>query len=214
MLLHLPPPVILSVSATIIGICWWSEENNHHRCYPRYYHYFFHQSVSMICLISFYFSLITSSTEFDHEQELFENNVESVIQENNHNLLHTLNLDNIPNTRLRSTSTIEKFSKKNLPFREFVSVVANATNALLGVSIFAMPWGFAKSGLIGNLIYCFQMKILRNLYSSYCYFLTKCLSLCLCVSLSIYLSLSVNVSVYSNTVRWLLNYYFCSLYLL
>ena len=111
-----------------------------------------HHSESMLCVTSFSFSII-NSTEFDHEHELLENNEENIIQQNNHSLSHTLKLNKIPNTRLRSTSAIEKFSKRNLPLNEFVSVVANATNALLGVSIFAMPWGFAKSGLMGNLIY-------------------------------------------------------------
>lgn len=53
--------------------------------------------------------------------------------------------------RLRSTSTIEKISKRRLPFSEYVSVVANCMNALLGVSIFTTPWGFAKSGILGEL---------------------------------------------------------------
>jgi hypothetical protein len=53
--------------------------------------------------------------------------------------------------RLRSTSTIEKISKRRLPFSEYVSVVANCMNALLGVSIFTTPWGFAKSGILGKL---------------------------------------------------------------
>lgn len=54
-------------------------------------------------------------------------------------------------SRLRSTSTIESISKRRLPFPEYLSVVANSTNALLGVSIFATPWGYAKSGLLGKL---------------------------------------------------------------
>ena len=33
-----------------------------------------------------------------------------------------------------------------------ISVIANTTNALLGVSIFAMPWGFQQSGIIGGSI--------------------------------------------------------------
>ena len=53
--------------------------------------------------------------------------------------------------RLRSTSTIEKISKRRLPLSEYVSVVANCMNALLGVSIFTTPWGFAKSGILGKL---------------------------------------------------------------
>jgi amino acid permease len=39
---------------------------------------------------------------------------------------------------------------KAMAFPDYISVVANSTNALLGVSIFAMPWGFAKSGLLGG----------------------------------------------------------------
>jgi hypothetical protein len=35
-------------------------------------------------------------------------------------------------------------------FSHYISVVANATNALLGVSIFMMPWGFMQSGLVGG----------------------------------------------------------------
>ena len=31
-----------------------------------------------------------------------------------------------------------------------ISVIANTTNALLGVSIFAMPWGFQQSGILGG----------------------------------------------------------------
>jgi hypothetical protein len=58
--------------------------------------------------------------------------------------------------RLRSTSAIEVLSKKRMPFPEYLSVVANSTNALLGVSIFATPWGFARSGLLGTAIYSYN----------------------------------------------------------
>lgn len=34
----------------------------------------------------------------------------------------------------------------------YVSIVSNTMNGLLGVSIFAIPWGFAMSGLIGGII--------------------------------------------------------------
>ena len=39
-----------------------------------------------------------------------------------------------------------------LPMAAYVSVVANSTNALLGVNIFAVPWGFAKSGVVGGTV--------------------------------------------------------------
>ena len=65
------------------------------------------------------------------------------------------NLESVERTspsgfRLRSTSAIEVISKKRMPFPQYLSVVANSTNALLGVSIFATPWGFARSGLLGE----------------------------------------------------------------
>ena len=37
-----------------------------------------------------------------------------------------------------------------LPIAAYISVVANSTNALLGVNIFAVPWGFSKSGMVGG----------------------------------------------------------------
>ena len=182
----------------------------------------------MLCVTSFSFSII-NSTEFDHEHELLENNVENIIQENNHSLSHTLKLNKIPNTRLRSTSAIEKFSKRNLPLNEFVSVVANATNALLGVSIFAMPWGFAKSGLMGNLIYFLLWKrhlllslVLAILFSGFqCRFMSlsppfppslslspHSLSLSL-LPLSCWLSISIYIflciSAYCQVASWLLS---------
>ena len=46
----------------------------------------------MLCVTSFSFSII-NSTEFDHEHELLENNVENIILQNNHSLSHTLKLN-------------------------------------------------------------------------------------------------------------------------
>lgn len=41
-----------------------------------------------------------------------------------------------------------------------VSVAANTINALLGVSLFAMPWGFQQSGIIGGLFVLFVVAAL------------------------------------------------------
>lgn len=41
-----------------------------------------------------------------------------------------------------------------------VSLIANTMNALLGVSIFAMPWGFAQSGVIGGCLLVVLIGIL------------------------------------------------------
>ncbi len=41
-----------------------------------------------------------------------------------------------------------------------VSVVANTINALLGVSLFAMPWGFQQSGIVGGTIILCVVAIL------------------------------------------------------
>lgn len=41
-----------------------------------------------------------------------------------------------------------------------ISIVANTVNALLGVSIFAMPWGYLKSGIIGGSILVFGVCLL------------------------------------------------------
>ncbi len=35
-------------------------------------------------------------------------------------------------------------------FRDKVTIVANTLNALLGVALFAMPWGFQQSGVLGG----------------------------------------------------------------
>ena len=57
------------------------------------------------------------------------------------------------NAECRSKGTLidtnESTLRRTLPFSEYVSVFANCTNALLGVSIFTTPWGYAKSGLLG-----------------------------------------------------------------
>ena len=41
-----------------------------------------------------------------------------------------------------------------------ISVIANTMNALLGVSIFAMPWGFAMSGIVGGFLVIIFVSLL------------------------------------------------------
>jgi amino acid permease len=41
-----------------------------------------------------------------------------------------------------------------------LSVITNTVNALLGVSLFAMPWGFQQSGILGGLFVLFVVAIL------------------------------------------------------
>ena len=54
------------------------------------------------------------------------NSNNNYISQQNHNIYPH-------NTRIRSTSAIENISRRKLPFIEYISIVANATNALLGV---------------------------------------------------------------------------------
>ena len=54
----------------------------------------------------------------------------------------SVSLDNLSDDEDRGTPF--------LPIAAYISVVANSTNALLGVNIFAVPWGFSKSGVVGG----------------------------------------------------------------
>jgi hypothetical protein len=49
-----------------------------------------------------------------------------------------------------SEDDCEDIKPKKLTNAGYVSVVANTLSSLLGVSIFAMPWGFSRSGIVGG----------------------------------------------------------------
>lgn len=58
-----------------------------------------------------------------------------------------------------STSSVPAPTFIPLGFDNDISIIANTMNALLGVSIFAMPWGYLQSGIVGGsflvIIVCF-----------------------------------------------------------
>ena len=105
--------------------------------------HFYHEHCSDCC------------TKFPNNEHRFnhgrEGDVESVLIDSNssrQDCVDAVSAECLSKGTLVDTN--ENTLKRTLPFNEYVSVFANCTNALLGVSIFTTPWGYAKSGLLGT----------------------------------------------------------------
>ena len=68
--------------------------------------------------------------------------------------------------------------------KDDVHILTTTVNALLGVSIFAMPWGFMHSGLIGKLASHFPVDTIIHIHMAYIY--TRWYRNCHCSIISIF----------------------------
>ena len=66
-----------------------------------------------------------------------------------------ISIDEISKVSDLPVSTNEKHEN-----RDRLTIVANTLNALLGVALFAMPWGFQQSGIIGGTLVLFSVALL------------------------------------------------------
>lgn len=64
-------------------------------------------------------------------------------------VIQTLDIIDV-NLETNNEDDCEDIKPKKLTLAGYVSVVANSLSSLLGVSIFAMPWGFSQSGIVGG----------------------------------------------------------------
>lgn len=81
--------------------------------------------------------------------------------------LEVMSIGSYPKGTLsRSVSSVSKSSddsngkKDSYISGNDVTIVANTMNALLGVSLFAMPWGFMQSGVMGGCLLVFVISLL------------------------------------------------------
>ena len=77
-----------------------------------------------------------------HYDTFNQNPTDENVDDTDHAISANESLDNFSDDEDRGTPF--------LPIAAYISVVANSTNALLGVNIFAVPWGFSKSGMVGG----------------------------------------------------------------
>lgn len=78
----------------------------------------------------------------------YTTNYGSLTSDDHHDDEYSINVnDNIGDKKLNNSNN----NRISSIFEErSISVIANTTNALLGVSIFATPWGFQQSGILGG----------------------------------------------------------------
>jgi hypothetical protein len=103
-----------------------------------------------------YGSLPTEENNIIESEQLGQgNNNNNLTTPNDNSLIEMLSLNSPKSSSSlsKSLSLSSKASTESSSLSEnYLTVIANTMNALLGVSIFAMPWGFMQSGVLGGSI--------------------------------------------------------------